>query len=145
MCYRGLIEDEYGTMWPPVETLPLIEGLPDDVGHAYAEARRCYSVGANAAAELTCRRILMHVAVEKGAEEGKSFSSYLDHLSAQGYVTPPMQPWVELIRTHGNAATHRLATVPRERAEGTMMFTAELLRLVYEMEWHAKRFVPEDS
>jgi len=40
----------------------------------------------------------MHVAVEKGAKEGESFAGYLAFLEQQGYVTPPMKPWVEVIR-----------------------------------------------
>ncbi|EEF78683.1 hypothetical protein MDMS009_2856 [Methylophaga thiooxydans DMS010] len=34
-------------------------------------------VNAYTAAELICRKILMHVAADKGADEGKSFAAYL--------------------------------------------------------------------
>ncbi len=107
---------------------------------AYDEARRCMSVNAFTSAELMCRKILMHVAVEKGAKEGATFESYLDHLKKAGYVTPPMEAWTDLIRKHGNKATHRLDTTDRKRAESTLMFTAELLRLIYEMDHVARRY-----
>ncbi len=100
------------------------------------------SVGGFTAAELVCRKILMHVAVEKGAKEGKSFASYITHLEAAGYVTPPMKPWVDLIRQHGNDSTHELDPPDAQRAESTVMFTAELLRLTYEMEHLASRYGP---
>jgi hypothetical protein len=87
----------------------------------------------------------MHVAVDKGAAEGKPFAEYLAHLEDAGYVTPTMQTWVDLIRTHGNEATHSLATPSRQRAEGTLMFTAELLRLTYEMGHLAARYAPSSG
>jgi hypothetical protein len=120
---------------------PTIEGLPDDVRAAYDEARRCMQASSFTGAEPLSRKILMHVAVEKGAKEGDKFAAYLAHLEKEGYVTPPMRSWVGLIRDNGNAATHKLATPDRQRAESTVMFTAELLRLVYEMEYMARKYV----
>ena len=108
----------------------------------YQEARRCMGVSAYTAADLLCRKILMHVAVDKGAKPGKTFAEYLTHLADAGYVTPPMAPWVDLIRQHGNQATHELPPSNQQRAESTVMFTAELLRLVYEMGHVAQRYLP---
>jgi hypothetical protein len=86
----------------------------------------------------------MHVGVDKGAKEGESFAHYLTHLEKQGFVTPTMKPWVALIRSHGNEATHLLSPPSKERAEGTLMFTAELLRLTYEMDHLASRYAPSE-
>jgi len=119
---------------------PKLQGLPEDVNAAYEEARQCMKANAYTAAELLCRKILMHVAVEKGAKEGESFASYLTHLENHGYVTPPMKGWVDLIRKHGNKATHKLEAPEKERAQSTVMFTAELLRLTYEMEFMANQY-----
>jgi hypothetical protein len=80
--------------------------------------------------------------VEKGAKEAETFAAYLTHLESQGFITPPMKGWVNLIRQHGNKSTHELAAPDKERAESTVMFTAELLRLTYEMEFLAKKFTP---
>jgi Domain of unknown function (DUF4145) len=98
------------------------------------------SVNAYTSSELICRKILMHVAVEKGAQEGDSFSTYLDYLEQKDYITATMKPWVDLIRQHGNVSTHRLAAADRARAESTTMFTAELLRIVYEMPYIASKY-----
>jgi Domain of unknown function (DUF4145) len=141
-CGDGSVRVQSGVVYPTSPFGPEIESLPTPVGDAYEEARSCMSVGAYTAAELICRKILMHVAADKGAKEGESFEGYLDHLLAEGFVTPPMKPWVDLIRKHGNASTHKLQPADKTRAESTMMFTAELLRLVYEMEAMAKKYAP---
>jgi hypothetical protein len=117
-----------------------IAGLPEDVAAAYAEARASASVGAWTGVEMLCRKILMHVAVDKGAEEGKSFVSYLDYLESQGYVPAVMREWVDFIRTHGNEATHEIPSVPADRGAGTFVFTEQLLKSTYEMAALAKKF-----
>lgn len=144
-CADGSVRAATGVVYPGVMPGFEVQGLPVEVGEGYTEARRCMSVAAHTACELICRKILMHVAVEKGAAEGAAFETYLAHLETKGYVTPPMKPWVALIRKHGNLATHRLAAPDAQRAESTLMFTAELLRLVYEMEHMAQRYAPPTS
>jgi len=141
-CLDAAVIVNDGTLYPPTLFGPQVEGLPGDVDEAYHEARRCMGVSAYTAAELLCRKILMHVAVDKGAKPGKTFAEYVTHLADAGYVTPPMQPWVDLIRQHGNLATHELPPPDQQRAESTVMFTAELLRLVYEMGHVAQRYLP---
>jgi hypothetical protein len=47
---------------------------------------------------------------------------------------------VELIRKHGNDATHELTIPDKSHAEGTLMFTAELLKLIYEMEFLTNQY-----
>jgi hypothetical protein len=118
---------------------PPIEGLPNEVKEAYEEARRCLSVNANTSCELICRKILMHVAVDKGANEGARFIDYVNYLETEGHITPLMKNWVDLIRQNGNQSTHRLQPPNRARAESTLIFTAELLRLTYEMEYLANK------
>ena len=143
-CGLGSVANDKHVL-PSVPFGPQIEGLPEDVKSSYSEARRCMGVNGYTAAELICRKILMHVAVEKKAEEGESFASYLTYLESLGYVTPPMKSWVDLIRQHGNQSAHELASPDKERAESTVMFTAELLRLTYEMEFLAEKFTKTDD
>ena len=110
---------------------------------AFEEARQCLKVGAYSACEMMCRKMIMYIAVEKGAQERDTLQSYLDHLQAQGYyITAPMKGWTGLITKHGNKATHRLEAPDSQRAESTFMFTVELLRLTYEMESMAQRYAP---
>lgn len=120
-----------------------VDGLPDDVLASYQEARQCLAVHAYTACELLCRKILMHVAVDKaGGKPGDSFANYIGVLEKAEYITPPMKGWVDLIRQHANEATHSLPAPSGDRAEGTLMFTAELLRIVYEMEHLASKYRP---
>lgn len=139
-CDRGVVHNG-NEIAPATLEGEDIEGLPADVETAYTEARKTAGAAAYTSCELMCRKILMHVAVDKGADEGKSFVAYLDYLANSGYVTPPMRPWVDLIRMHGNESTHRLPAASRERALNTLIFTAQLLRLVYEMEFKAQKFL----
>jgi len=136
VIYDGIVSD----VTIAIPTGYEVKGLPDDIEKAYAETRRCMVAKCYTAAELLCRKILMHVAVEKGAKEGDSFVSYLTFLEKNGFVAPQMLTWLDLIRKHGNLAAHSLQDIDHERAESTVTFTAELLRMIYEMEFLAKRF-----
>lgn len=142
-CGKGSVLNFGGNIYPGVLFGPNIEGLPDNINEAYQEARKCMSVNAYTGCELICRKILMNVAVEKGAKEGDFFIKYIDHLEDKGYITPPMKGWVDLIKDRGNKATHEIETPDKERAESTLMFTAELLRIIYEMEYMSKKYTKE--
>jgi Tfp pilus assembly protein FimV len=84
----------------------------------------------------------MHIAVDKGAPSNNTFKGFVDYLETNHHVTPAMKPWVDVIRQHGNIAVHELPHTDRERAIGTLTFTEQLLRNVYEMEYLAARFAP---
>lgn len=139
-CGDGAVQPQDGNIYPGVAFGVKLEGLPGEVEMAYTEARNCMKVDAYGACELVCRKILMCVAVEKGAKEGESFSSYLTYLGEKGFITNAMMGWVEIIRENGNKAAHKIEQVEKERAESTIMFTAELLRVVYEMEFMAQKY-----
>jgi hypothetical protein len=139
-CGHGTIRMYDGDQYPAPALGRAVEGLPGDVAHSFDEARRCTTVSAWTACEMVCRKILMHIAVDKGAAEGETFAKYIDHLSSSGYLTPPMKPWVDMIRTRGNAATHELPSTTQDQAEAVVIFTEHLLRNVYEMEHLSGRF-----
>ena len=142
-CGCGSVVSRDNTIYPGEMFGPEIEGLPENIGKAYKEARLCMSVNAFTACELISRTILMYVAVEKGAKERDTFANYITFLSEKGYITPPMVKWVALIKEHGGKAAHIIEPPDRTRAECTLMFTAEMLRLVYEMEHIAEKFIPK--
>ncbi len=145
VCADASVLSHDGIIYPGEAFGPPIEGLPKEVSVAYDEARSCMLVNAFTAAELMCRKILMHIAVERDALEGASFENYLAHPRQSGYITPPMQAWTDLIRKHGNKATHRLESTNRKRAASTSMFTAELLRIIYEMDHLARQYAPQQT
>lgn len=109
-----------------------IVGLPDDVQVLYNEARKCTSINAYTSAVLACRKILMHVAVEKGAKEGKNFIEYVDFLAQNNYIPPDGREWVDHIRSKANEANHEIAVMGLSEADDLISFTEMLLRLVYE-------------
>lgn len=109
-----------------------IVGLPDDVQVLYNEARKCTSINAYTSAVLACRKILMHVAVEKGAKEGKNFIEYVDFLAQNGYIPPDGKEWVDHIRSKANEANHEITIMGLPEADDLISFTEMLLRLVYE-------------
>ena len=139
-CVQGSIWVHSGDVVPGVSPGKILEGLPPEVNDAYEETRICFANNAFTACELICRKILMYIAVDKGADEGESFEKYLDYLETQGYITPPIKKWADVIRTHGNDSTHKLQKTEKEKAEITFQFTAQLLRIIYEMEYLANKF-----
>ena len=140
-CKHGSVLDEWGIFPQPLLGNDVV-GLPELISGAYDEARKSFSSKSYTACELMCRKILMTVSVDKGAKEGQGFASYIDHLLDKGYITPPMSGWVNIIRQNGNESNHEIQTPDREHAEGTLSFTTQLLKLVYEMEHHANKFAP---
>jgi len=84
----------------------------------------------------------MHIAVDKGDVEGRNFAEYLNFLESNGYITPVMKPWVDVIRKNGNVATHEIPPADSARAMGTLAFTAQLLKIIYEMDYKVAQFLP---
>jgi hypothetical protein len=109
-----------------------VTGVPNDVNDLYNEARRCVSVSAFTAAVLACRKILMNVAVGKGAPEGKPFIDYVEYLGGKGYVPPEGKGWIDHIRKKGNDATHEINPMSEADAKDLLTFAEMLLKIVYE-------------
>ncbi len=82
---------------------------------------------------MACRKILSHIAVERGAEAGKPFGFYVDYLAKTGYIPPNGLAWVDYIRERGNEANHEIALMKKTDADAVLTFTENLLRNVYEL------------
>jgi len=109
-----------------------VQGLPDEILHLYDEARSCSSIKAYTSVVLTCRKILMHIAVNKGASEGMSFIKYIDFLGENGFIPPDGREWIDHIRSKANEANHEIKIMDKVEAENLLVFTEMLLRLIYE-------------
>lgn len=92
----------------------------------------CVSVNSHTAAVLTCRKLLMNVAVAQGAPVGESFLTYVEHLAAKGFVPPNGRVWVDHIRNKGNEANHEIALMSRADADELISFIEMLLKFIYE-------------
>jgi len=122
-----------GHQMPSVKEGVTVSNIPSpDINSIYEEARNCMSVEAYTAAVLCCRKLLMHIAVEKGASPGKSFLDYIEYLSAKGYIPPDGKSWVDHIRTKGNDANHEIIIMNRDDATNLIIFSEMLLKFIYE-------------
>ena len=110
-----------------------VAALPPSVEVLYREARQAVRAAAYTAAVLTCRKILMHLAVEQGADPGKNFFHYVEYLADRGYVPPNGKAWVDHIRTRGNEANHEIVIMEGKDAAELVVFTEMLLKFVYEL------------
>jgi len=121
-----------GRQYPGVAFGSKVRNVPAEVGELYEEARRCISVSSYTASVLICRKILMNLAVDKGAKPNMVFVKYVEFLSENHYVPPDGQAWVDHIREKGNEATHEIQPMSRQDAELLVRFVEMLLRFVYE-------------
>ncbi len=109
-----------------------VEALPREIEALYKEARQCMAVSAYTAAVLTCRKLLMNIAVSKGADEGQPFIKYVEYLASKNYVPPDGHGWVDHIRTTGNEAAHEIHLMSKSDAEDLISFVGMLLKIVFE-------------
>jgi hypothetical protein len=108
----------------------------------YEEARLATSAGCYTAAVLCCRKLLMHLAVAKGAKEGDSFKSYVEHLAAKNHIPADCKPWVEQIKDIGNEANHEVKMMKKEDAENLVLFCEMLLKILFEYPATARARIP---
>lgn len=120
-----------GEQYPSPPFGKRVEHLPKDIEKIYEEGRNCMAVNAFTAAVMACRKILMHVSVEKGAKKGESFKKYVEYLSGK-YISDESKSWVDLIRDKGNEANHEITMMSKEDAKQMINFTAMLLTIIYE-------------
>jgi hypothetical protein len=132
-CSNPTFINDKGTQTPSVRLGNNVEGITNvGVATLYNQARDCTSLGAHTATALLCRKILMNLAVQHGADEGKSFVEYIDFLNSKGYVPPNGKDWVDRIRTKGNEATHEIRLIEMDEASQILKFTEMLLKFAYE-------------
>ena len=123
---------EYRETYPGVAFGNPVQHLPEDVSVLYEESRICFSSSSFTAAVLVLRKLLMNIAVQKGAAESLSFIKYVEYLSNKGYVPPDGKSWVDHIRQKGNEATHEIRLMGKKDAEDLIVFTEMLLKFIYE-------------
>ena len=78
--------------------------LPTPVATPYEEARSVMAANAPTSATLALRKLLMHVAVEKGTPTGNSFQDYVTFFEVQHLVPVGAKDWVDHIRKKSNEA-----------------------------------------
>ena len=133
-CGEGSVKGKEGAVFPVAPVGQSIGGLPPDVERTWREARLAHAVRIYTAAEMLCRKILMHIAVDKaGSAHNKTFLEYVDDLDAQGFVTAGLKPVIDQIRKRGNTAAHDLPASTEEESFLTLTITQYLVEGVYSL------------
>ena len=133
VCLRPTFFDEYASgQIPGISFGKTVESLPHDINEIYGEIRKSTGLGAYTLAVLGCRKILMHIAMEKGAKQGLAFIDYVDYLVDQHFAPPNSKPWVDKIRTIGNEANHEIKIMSMNEATELVNFVEMLLKFIYE-------------
>jgi hypothetical protein len=109
-----------------------IDHLPEDIEQLYREIRNATTTNSYTAAVLAGRKLLMHIAVQSGAEEGESFVTYVNYLNDNGYTPPNSQQWVDEIRQIGNEANHEIVIMTEYKAQSIIKFLEMLMKFNYE-------------
>lgn len=121
-----------GNRYPSPALGNSVQHVPPDLYALYEEARRSSSQNCFTGAVLLCRKMLMNIAVQQGANEGLKFIEYVNYLADQGFVPPNGKHWVDHIRKKGNEATHEIAIMAEQDARDLIAFIEMLLRFIYE-------------
>lgn len=145
-CGRFNYFDEKGEQSPAPMTGDEVLNITDEtVKDLYAEARRCCTTNSYTASVLCSRKLLMNIAVSKGANEGLSFAEYVKYLSEKGYVPPGGEEWVNHIGKKGDEPAHEIITMKKEDAEELIVFLEMLLKFIYEFPNRIKKILPESK
>ncbi len=131
-CQGPTFFSEHSGRFPSPSFGSSVSNVPEGLNSLYEEARKCTSQSCFTAAVLLCRKMLMNIAVEQGANEGLRFIEYVNYLSDEGYTPPNGKHWVDHIRKKGNEATHEIAVMQETDAKELVAFTEMLLRFIYE-------------
>ena len=110
-----------------------ITHLPDDINNLYKECKLSYSAGAYTCCVTIARTILMHIAVDNGADENLSFVAYVDYLLDNFLPREKSKEWVDKIRKLGNDSVHKLVIASKENAHQSLTFLVQILKIVYEL------------
>jgi ribosomal protein S14 len=120
-----------------------VKHLPKEVEDVYNEARRCYTVNAYTGSIMLCRKLLMNIAVHKGAAPNQSFASYVDYLCDKGFVSGDNKVWADLVRNKGNDANHEIPKMIPTDAEELIDFLELVLKSIYEFPEKARLRTPK--
>lgn len=111
-----------------------VEGLPGEVNGLYFEIRKAIAASAYTAAVLTARKLVMHMAVDKGAAENLPFVKYVEYLAEEGYVPPGAQRGLDYIRKRANEENHEIRMAVHADAQVLLHLAEHFLRNIYEFE-----------
>ena len=141
-CHKPTYIDIANKQYPGVAFGNSIDGIDDSsVKALFEEARSCASVNAFTATAMACRKILMNLAIAKGAKENLKFVQYVQFLSNNNFIPPDGKDWVAHIKDKGNEANHKIEIVSKEDGEELLYFAEMLLTFIYAVPARFKKTV----
>jgi len=119
--------------YPSGRPLKAVIHLPEKIDAIYSEINVAIGAGCFTAAVILARTAINHIAVDKGAEENKTFQYYVQFLVDNHFVPPNACDWIDKIRKMANKSVHDLEVWGRNEAELIGKFLMYLLIFVYEL------------
>ena len=133
LCTRPTFFDYDGKQIPGPLAGETVRHIPEEsIVALYNEARKARSAGCDTACVLCCRKLLMHVAIAKGATEGASFLAYVEFFANNHLIPPNAHAWVDHIRQRGNEANHDIVLMSGQDADQLLALSGMLLKIIYE-------------
>lgn len=133
-CTKPTFFDSNGNQRPGALIGNIVKHIPDkSIETLFFEAKLCYSIGAYTSSVMCCRKLLMNISVNEGAEEGQNYTDYVNFLNDKNYIPPKGKQWVDSIRIIGNEANHKIECKSQDDATMIVNFTEMLLRFIYEL------------
>ena len=119
------------TIWPTPIPEPTDQRVPEAIRNDLDEAKTCLQVRAYRAASVMARRVIQHVAIDKGCT-GPNLVSQIEQLSKKGTITADVKEWADVVRWVGNDAAHPNANaVEEEEARDIIDLAQQFLQIVY--------------
>ena len=109
-----------------------ITKLPKNIETIYMEIRKCMQSGCFNGAIMLMRKLIMHISVEEGNKQGKTFEQYIDFLCENGIVPKKSKNKADSIRKLGNSANHEIENRTPQEAQNCFEFIELLLKVNYE-------------
>ena len=131
-CFQPTYINEDGKQFPSMKFGTSIPHLPKEINSLYEEARRGMGAGNHASVAMCCRVLLMHIAVDLGADKNKKYAWYIQWLLDDHHVPVKWKSWVDKIKNVGNEVNHEIPQISEEDAEMVLKFTEALLRILFE-------------
>jgi len=105
--------------------------LPISVKQSLEEAEKCFSVNANLACSVMCRRTLESLCVDLGVLN-KSLPDKLQELKTKGVIDGRLAEWGETLRQMGNIGAHASDNrIGKQDARDILDFTIAICEYVY--------------
>jgi hypothetical protein len=134
-CHMPVSKGLDGKIIPPSLFLPFddIRHLPEKIEKMYGECRKSFSNECYYSVIMVARSLMMHIAVDKGANTNLKFIEYVAYLKTNGFISEHEKMWVDKIRELGNRYIHKTDEATKADAERTIVFISQMLKNIYEL------------